>query len=137
MGRGFRLAVGLAVLPVFTAQLACAEELSGYSGAQLYQRFCASCHGARAEGNGPVAAFFKVAPPDLTQLARRSGGEFPAERVRKSIDGRSNLPPHGTRTMPVWGLEFTAAAGNTEQAREHTATLIDRLVDYVRSIQLP
>ena len=135
MLRRFRFTVGIAVLAALTVRLAYAEELQGYSGAQLYQRFCASCHGAHAEGNGPVAAFFKIMPPNLTQLARRNGGQFPAEGVRKSIDGRADIRPHGTREMPVWGLEFAAATGTTGQA--DGMTLVDRLVDYLRSIQLP
>lgn len=137
MGQGFRLAIGLAMLSVLSLRVACAEELSGYTGAQLYQRFCASCHGTHAAGNGPVASFFKIAPPDLTQLTHRNGGQFPEERVRKIIDGRSSVLPHGTRSMPVWGFEFAAAAGNTDAAREQSKALIDRLVDYLRSIQLP
>ena len=136
MLRRFRFAVGIAVLSALTVRLAYAEELAGYSGAQLFQRFCASCHGKHAQGNGPVAIYFKIAPPDLTQLARHNNGQFPADRVRKSIDGTSDVPPHGTRTMPVWGMEFAAATGQAEQGREHATTLIDRLVDYLRSIQL-
>jgi hypothetical protein len=41
--------------------------------------------------------------PDLTLLARRHGGTFPEDEVRKIIDGRTTLPPHGSREMSVWG----------------------------------
>jgi mono/diheme cytochrome c family protein len=129
--------IGAVMLGALGARPALGEELQGYSGAQLYQRFCAACHGVQAHGDGPVAPFFKVTPPDLTRLAHRYGGKFPAAEVRKAIDGRSNLQPHGERTMPVWGLEFILAEGSTQEARERAETLISRLVDYLASIQEP
>jgi hypothetical protein len=36
-------------------------------------------------------------------LHRRTGGEFPLERVVKSIDGRDVPRAHGSPAMPVWG----------------------------------
>ncbi len=110
------------------------EELSGYSGAQLYHRFCASCHGADAHGDGPVAESLHVMVPDLTLIARRHGGTFPAEQLRKIIDGRMVLPPHGQRDMPVWGFEFRAAAPAGQDDRINDE-LIDRLVEYLRTLQ--
>jgi len=108
-----------------------AEELSSYSGAELYQRFCASCHGRSGQGNGPVASELKVTVPDLTRIAHRHGGDFPAEDVRRIIDGRTVHMAHGTRTMPIWGYEFRAAQG--EQPADE---LVIRLVEYLRSIQI-
>ena len=35
-----------------------AADFSGYSGEDLYKRFCAACHGPRGEGDGSVAAYF-------------------------------------------------------------------------------
>ena len=87
------------------------EPFADYSGAQLFGRFCASCHGSLGFGDGPVAPSLKVMIPDLTQLSKRSGGRFPDERVREIIDGRAVLPAHGTRPMPVWGYELEARAG--------------------------
>ena len=132
-----RLMVYAITLTALAAGPALGEELQGYSGAQLYQRFCAACHGIEARGDGPVARSFKVTPPDLTRLSHRHGGRFPAAEVRKTIDGSSNLLPHGERTMPVWGLEFMRAEGSTPEARQHAQTLISRLVDYLASIQAP
>jgi mono/diheme cytochrome c family protein len=113
-----------------------AEDLSGYTGAQLFQRFCASCHGKSADGNGPVAPFFKLRPPDLTQIARRSAGQFPAEKVRQIIDGRQRTLPHGTREMPVWGLELELADGQSADPRKQADANISLLVEYLRSIQV-
>ncbi len=69
-----------------------ADELSTYNGAQLYQRFCASCHGVHGLGNGPVASDLNVMVPDVTRIAHRHGGAYPAEDVRRIIDGGTNAP---------------------------------------------
>jgi mono/diheme cytochrome c family protein len=76
--------------------------LGDLSGAELYARFCASCHGDGARGDGPVAPTLAALVPDLTRISERYG-EFPADRLRQIIDGRSLVPAHGTRYMPVWG----------------------------------
>lgn len=104
------LALGAALLLLETSGRA--AELSSYSGAELYQRFCASCHGYSGFGDGPVASQLKVSVPDLTRIAKRHGGVFPAEDVRRIIDGRSVHMAHGTRTMPVWGYgdDFATAS---------------------------
>jgi mono/diheme cytochrome c family protein len=112
-----------------------AEDLSTSSGAQLFARYCASCHGKSGQGDGPVAPFFKLNPPDLTLISHRSGGTFPAERVRRIIDGRDTPPPHGVREMPVWGVEFQMTAPQPEAARAAAESSIARLVEYLRSIQ--
>ncbi len=121
------------------SQAADSDPFANYGGAQLFARFCASCHGPQGEGDGPVAPSLRVMIPDLTELSKRSGGRFPDERVREIIDGRAVLPAHGTRPMPVWGyeLEARAGAGDTPVAhpRDAAQTLIDRLVDHLRSMQ--
>jgi mono/diheme cytochrome c family protein len=129
------LSVALAAAAVLSLPAAHAEEIADYSGAQLFQRFCASCHGKTAEGNGPVASSFKTMVPDLTHLARRRGGNFPKDLVRRVIDGTEIKMPHGTRDMPVWGREFWIAQGGDEKAREQTAVMIDRLVEYLATLQ--
>lgn len=77
-----------------------------------YDSSCASCHGASGRGDGPVARYLAKAPTDLTTLARRYGGAFPTQYVWEIIDGRtsSDIGPHGTREMPVWGTEYRARA---------------------------
>ncbi len=125
------------VLPLLLAGLSAAhaEDLSTSSGAQLFKRYCASCHGQGGQGDGPVAPFFKLLPPDLTLISRRSGGSFPAERVRRIIDGREAISPHGAREMPVWGLEFEWTATQPDAARAASETSIAKLVEHLRSIQ--
>jgi hypothetical protein len=81
-----------------------------------------------------VAADLSVMVPDLTRIAKRHGGTFPDEEVRRNIDGRTLRVAHGTRYMPVWGLlpdeEVTAAGASSTQGP------IARLVAYLRSIQV-
>jgi mono/diheme cytochrome c family protein len=112
-----------------------ARDLSTETGAQLYMRFCASCHGKHGAGDGIVAPYFKVSPPDLRLMARRNGGTFPAAQAQRIIDGREDLAPHGARAMPVWGTEFAIAASGSADAKAVAESSIARLVEYLQSIQ--
>jgi hypothetical protein len=109
--------------------------LKDYSGAEIFQRFCSSCHGESAHGDGPVAKTLSVAVPDLTQLYRRYGNRFPAAELRETIDGRNIVVAHGVRTMPVWGYEFWWEEGADIEAEAAARETIDKLVEYIRSIQ--
>lgn len=120
---------------IISTPAAGAGPFAEYSGRELYTRFCASCHGDAGFGDGPVAPSLKVLVPDLTRMYRRSGGRFPEERVRRIIDGRQTYPVHGTRLMPVWGQELWIEEGATAEAEAETRRLVDRLVEYLRSIQ--
>jgi mono/diheme cytochrome c family protein len=124
-----------AMLALAAAPAATAADLSRSSGAQLYRQYCASCHGRSGEGDGPVAPFFKLLPPDLTLMARRRGGTFPAEQVRRIVDGREITAPHGAREMPVWGLQFAMAADEPTAGSAQAQAAIARLVEHLRTIQ--
>ncbi len=105
------------------------------SGRQLYGDNCAACHGRYGGGDGPVAGALVVAPPDLTRLAARNGGEFPAGVAASYIDGRKAVTAHGTRSMPVWGTEFWLQADADGDAEARVRANIDALVAYIASIQ--
>ena len=112
-----------------------AVTLDDYSGQELFERFCASCHGASATGNGPVAGALNVVVPNLTTIAARYG-EFPVTVVRDVIDGRGiDMRAHGTRTMPVWGYELWVDEGGDVTAQNAVRQAIAKLVDYLRSVQ--
>ena len=98
-------------------------------GAQIFRTYCASCHGGRAKGDGPAAAALKVPPPDLTLIAKRNHGMFPAERVRQIIEGKGPAA-HGDRTMPVWGDVFARKIGGRDPH-----VLLGSLVHYLDQIQ--
>jgi mono/diheme cytochrome c family protein len=106
-----------------------------YSGVRLYQVFCASCHGLTGHGDGPVVPLLKGGVPDLTRLSQRNGGKFPAEHVRQIIDGRAAQAAHGAREMPVWGFEFYGNVYDDALARRQAEQTIQRLVDYLQTIQ--
>jgi mono/diheme cytochrome c family protein len=111
------------------------QGFAALSGAELFERFCSACHGTEGRGDGPVASSLAVLVPDLTRLYQRHGDRFPAAEVREIIDGRSIVIAHGTRYMPVWGYEFWVEEGADVVAEEDARIMIDRLVDYLRSIQ--
>ena len=107
------------------------------TGAEMYARLCSSCHGPGGHGDGPVSSLIKTGVPDLTRLALHEGGEFPAEDVRRTIDGRWDRRAHGARDMPVWGWRLYESANvNDVQERAIVDSMIDRLVEYLRSIQV-
>jgi hypothetical protein len=109
---------------------------SDYSGGELFDRYCAACHGASGVGDGPVAASLIKQVPDLTRLAERRGGRFPRGEVRDIVDGRSPVLAHGTQQMPVWGREFWVEQGEDIEAERRARSMIDRLIDYLETIQL-
>jgi mono/diheme cytochrome c family protein len=78
-------------------------------GKRQYEANCAVCHGTGGKGDGPYKEFLKVAPTDLTGLAKANNGVFPANRMVQVIDGREGKG-HGPRDMPVWGFSFSPQA---------------------------
>ena len=104
-------------------------------GAKLYMNHCAACHGADAEGGGPVAAVMQTTVPNLRTLAQRNGGTFPADSVTAYIDGREVKAAHGDRQMPIWGEVFRGPEQGTAQRtiRERIAAL----VEFLKGIQYP
>lgn len=130
-----RGAAVIAVFFVLASATASADAFSDYTGRQLYARFCASCHGDAGFGDGPVAPSLKVVVPDLTRIYRNNGEKFPEDLIRKIIDGRQVHTVHGTRYMPVWGQVLSAEEGAGARADADVRKIVDKLVDYLHSIQ--
>jgi mono/diheme cytochrome c family protein len=108
--------------------------IDSIKGENLYKAYCASCHGADAKGNGPMAAWLKVPPSDLTRIAARSGGKFPLARIDRIISGEEALPSgHGTTAMPIWGPVFSRVTRDQDLGRVR----IDNLARYLRDLQVP
>jgi mono/diheme cytochrome c family protein len=135
--------IGCVLLSVLAAgaplpdRAACAQgrETAVYavSGAYAYRTYCASCHGTDGKGEGPLAQNLRFHPPDLTELAKKNGGEYPADKVNRIIDGRSPLKGHGGPEMPIWGDAFkNADTGYDEQTVKDK---IRSIVDYLRTLQ--
>ena len=102
-------------------------------GRDMYELYCASCHGADGTGAGPVAGALVTAPSDLTLIACRNGGTFPDERIRDYITGATRVTAHGTGDMPVWGAILRGLDPSDARVRVR----LDNLTAYVRSLQAP
>jgi mono/diheme cytochrome c family protein len=134
--RALSAVAAAAIFVAYSTQAFEAVSLADYSGEEIFNRFCASCHGEMARGDGPVARSLGVMVPDLTRISQRYGG-FPTQLVRDTIDGRgARIDAHGTRTMPVWGYEFWVEEGGDKAAQEEMRKTIAKLVDYLRTIQV-
>ncbi len=138
-----------AALPAALAALACAGGAGAPApapptaahpalaemGGEVFQSSCASCHGVRGRGDGPVAPALHPPPADLTRIAARRGGRFPDGEIARFIDGRFELPAHGTRAMPVWGARFGEVVPEAGLSEEIARGKIASLVEYLKSIQ--
>jgi len=102
------------------------------SGSEMYGAYCASCHGTDAKGNGPAAPALKSPPSDLTTLAKRNGGKYPAAKVEGILRGRESLVSHGNQEMPVWGPVFRAMTSNPDAM---VTMRVQNLNQYLESLQ--
>jgi len=110
-----------------------AKPTSPASGRQMFNEYCATCHGLDGKGHGPAAPALKVTPPDLSLLSRNNRGKFPDRHVYSAIRGDVNLTVHGSKDMPVWGVvfrEMNGHAGNVEASER-----IANLCRYIESLQ--
>ena len=102
------------------------------SGADIFDFYCATCHGLDGTGNGPVAPTLTTPPANLTTLAARDGGTFPRGHVRSFIaQGRSDAAAHGSTDMPIWGPIFKSLEPSDALAEVR----IDNVVAYIESLQ--
>ena len=109
-----------------------AKLTSAASGKQMFNAYCASCHGTDAKGDGPAAAALKVPPADLTQLAKRNGGKYPSLKVTSALTGTAELAAHGNKEMPVWGPIFFRMSGGSDA---ETQQRIANLSHYIETLQ--
>ena len=100
-------------------------------GPELFRAHCAPCHGLDAKGDGPMAPALKSKPADLTVLAKGNRGQFPSERVRKTILGDPVPSSHGSREMPIWGPIFH----QIEWDQDFGELRVQNLVKYLQTIQ--
>ena len=98
-------------------------------GKQMYDSYCAVCHGTDGKGGGPAAKALVKAPTDLTQLSARNKGTFPEMRVQRFIEGADEVPAHGSRDMPMWGDLFRSLSKDTARLR------VAALTDHVKTLQ--
>jgi mono/diheme cytochrome c family protein len=102
------------------------------SGKEMFNSYCAVCHGKDAKGGGPAASAMKNAPSDLTVLAQKNGGKYPSSHVAAVIRGQASTPSHGSQDMPVWGPLFSSISqGHEGQVQQR----ITNLVTYIDGLQ--
>jgi mono/diheme cytochrome c family protein len=129
------VAIGLALTPAAVSAAETARDAAAAArGRVIYGRYCVSCHGLQAKGDGPLASDLRVVVPDLTTLAQRSGGKFPSDRVIQVIQGGETVRGHGTADMPAWGDAFKKTKGTGEATAD---AAIRNLSQYLRTLQQP
>jgi len=123
----------IAVAVVAATAGAAAQSAQVFEGKQKFELYCATCHGAEGKGDGTLAKQLRTRPADLTQLAKKYDGKFPADKVAQLIDGRTRDAAHLKADMPVWGEVFSKAQGGTDP--NAVKDRIDALVKYLETIQ--
>ena len=110
------------------------QRTSPTSGEEMFNTYCAVCHGKDAKGNGPAADALKVAPADLTTLAQRRGGKFPTDYVGAVLRyGVQESKAHGSKDMPMWGSLFASIGGGAASPEINMRIL--NLTQYIESLQ--
>jgi mono/diheme cytochrome c family protein len=126
----------LGCVALLYARSATGEEMTTADvGRDYFQRYCSGCHGLEGKGDGAFASLLKTPPPDLTTLAKRSGGTFPDQKVAQIVDGRDPRAAHGTRDMPIWGERFGETMAGSPASQSVIRGQVYLFVSYLRSIQ--
>ena len=130
--------VAVAVAPLAMAATALAQPKVDL-GKREFEAKCAACHGVDGKGRGPFAEQLKSRLPDLRLLARHNGGIFPVNRTYEIIEGAGK--GHGTRAMPVWGVEYTVQAAEALPDLPYNQAVFVRtrimaLLEYMNQLQV-
>ena len=131
------LAAGLALAVAYADQAQSkvtipVEKTSPTNGKQMFNSYCAPCHGADARGNGPAAGALKTQPVDLTVLARNNHGKYPDTHVLSVMQFGAEIPAHGSQEMPIWGPILGRM--NVANGQEKDLRLVN-LNRYLQSLQ--
>ncbi len=109
-----------------------APSIHSVGGADLYNAYCAVCHGTDGKGDGPAAIALRSRLPDLTLLAKSTRGKLSRADVETAVTGRGRLiPAHGTEEMPMWGPVFKSVYGD-----DGALLRLVNLVTYIDSLQV-
>jgi mono/diheme cytochrome c family protein len=101
----------------------------------VFVRHCSACHGTHDRGDGPAAPALQPPPADLTRIAQRRGGHFPVAEIAAFIDGRTAVPAHGSREMPIWGERFGEMGGGGSVGEEVVRGNLLVLIEYLQYLQ--
>ena len=101
------------------------RETDTSSGKQMFQEYCAACHGARGHGSAKMQA------PDLTTIAKRRHMKDISGYVQKVLDD-DKLSAHKTSGMPDWRpILYRLSGAKDDQAKVRRVNL----GNYVASLQ--
>ncbi len=108
------------------------KQTNASSGQEMFNSYCAVCHGVDGKGAGPAASALKVVPTDLSALSAKNGGKYPSLHVSSVLRGEAETPAHGSKDMPVWGPLFRhLSQGHDAEVQQRIANLNQ----YVESLQ--
>lgn len=110
------------------------DQAAAVKGQITYVRYCVSCHGESARGDGPLANDMRVRVPNLTELTSRHAGSYPFDQVTAIIRSGKVVRGHGTLDMPAWGDAFKKTEGTEEKSVD---AVIRNLNHYLWSLQKP
>ena len=108
------------------------KQTSPASGKEMFGQYCAPCHGVDGKGNGPAASAMKSPPTDLTQLARKHDGKYPANSVASVLKFGGGPGAHGSADMPVWGPLLQSLDKFHDTVVQQR---ISNLVSYIETLQ--
>lgn len=115
--------------------VACGTPDRAYSGHDLYQSYCARCHGSDGTGGARPGA------PDLTGLAARRDGGFPMALVLARLEGYGRgVSAISESEMPRYGLLLDGPLMHVETAEGRTPKVPAKLVaiaNHLRELQRP
>lgn len=109
------------------------EKTNPTNGKQMYNNYCAPCHGIDARGHGPAAPALKTPPPDLTGLTKANHGKFPDTHILSVLRFGSEMPSHGSAEMPMWGPILGRMSQVNSQDKELRMTNLSR---YLETLQV-
>ena len=121
-GRNWMRAAALAAVLAGSASLAAGSaKPDAAAGKAIYDRDCASCHGATGKGDGDDAAYFTTKPTDLTDRAKLSKrtDEFlatvisaggPAKGLSKDMPAAKNLSPAEVKSVLAYVRQLSGPA---------------------------
>lgn len=128
----FAMAQQPAPTPEKTIKHVPVKQTNAASGKEMYTSYCAVCHGTDGTGGGPAASALKVPPTDLTTLAQKNGGKYPALHVSSVLRGDAETPAHGSKDMPMWGPLFrNLSQGHDAEVQQRIANINQ----YIESFQ--
>ena len=115
--------------PKATLRNSVMKATSPASGKEMFNAYCAVCHGEDGKGRGPAASALKKTPTDLTRLSKNNKGKYPWMKVNSTILGTSNQAKH---EKPDWGPLFRSVS---EGHDSEVSQRVTNLTEYVKGLQ--